>query len=341
MLISVSIGVGWKLRRSIKTLASDADTSKPSKMKTIIIKPKTEKPRKKRCKIIEIKPNPVKVSFKKLNEAHKHQANLKEILLCSNATPIRCRGSLGYACCFCSDQYRDPAELKQHNLTAHDDTIKANYMKGESMLGFIVKLDITNLKCSLCSVNIRELDNLMEHLKTAHERPILTDLKNHLVPFRFESVMHVCVECSVEFANFKVLLAHMNEHYRNCICEICGAGFVNKRILQAHSYRHITGHFSCRYCPKEFVAKLRLQEHERNVHVLMNRRNKCGYCGEKFTDYTKKNDHEVKVHGVKPLVLHCQACTKTFDNQRSLTVHTKTYHLMQRRSPKTSNPLKL
>ncbi|XP_063632108.1 zinc finger protein 583-like isoform X12 [Cydia splendana] len=332
--------VGWKLRRSM-IAPREGKNTKSSKLKTIVISPKTEKPRKKRCKIIEIKPAPVNVSFKKLNEAHKHQANLKEILLCSNATPIRCRGSVGYACCFCSDQYRDPADLKQHTITSHDDTTKANYMKGESIVGFIVKLDITALRCNMCSSTIRELGHLMEHLKVAHDRPIITDLKNHLVPFRFESNLHSCVECSAEFSNFKVLLAHMNEHYRNCICEICGAGFVTKRILQAHSYRHITGDYSCRYCPKVFDAKLRMQEHERNVHVLMNKRNKCGYCGEKFTDYTKKNDHEVKVHGVKPVVLHCQACTKTFDNQRSLTVHTKTFHLMQRRSPKTSNPLKL
>lgn len=269
--------------------------------------------------------------MKKIGEIDKHLDNIKTILLYSNATPIRCKGGIGYACAFCSDQFPDPKDLKRHTLDAHDDKARLNYMKGQSMVAYIVKLDITWLQCKLCNRNFVNLEELVTHLTLEHKKIFHATIKSHIVPFKFESDELKCVYCCNEFSNFKVLLEHMNVHYKNHICEVCGCGFVNQRTLQRHSYRHKIGIFNCSFCNKVFDTKIKQKEHERAVHICMNKRNKCGYCGEKFTDYTKKNDHEVKAHGARPIVLKCHACSKTFDNQRALTVHTKAYHMMERR----------
>ncbi|KAM3957671.1 LOW QUALITY PROTEIN: uncharacterized protein ACR2FA_008383 [Aphomia sociella] len=283
--------------------------------------------------IIEINPQPkTRIIIKKLNEAHKHQENIKQILLCSNATPIRCRGGIGYACCFCNDQYPEPADLKKHTIEKHDQGVLSS--KNHSLITYIVKLDITNLCCNICNNTFDNLDLLMDHLISKHDKFFHKDLKDHIVPFKFESEGLYCVICNNQFNNFKVLLEHMNIHYRNYVCEVCGAGFVNRRMLQTHGYRHRIGEFICTYCSKMFDTRVKQKEHERAVHICLNKRSRCGYCGEKFSDYTKKNDHEVKVHGARPVILKCHACNKTFANQRSLTVHTKAYHLMERRLAK-------
>ncbi|XP_013163757.1 PREDICTED: zinc finger and BTB domain-containing protein 41-like isoform X9 [Papilio xuthus] len=268
------------------------------------------------------------ILLKKKNELDQHLDNLKVILINSNATIIRCKNSIGFVCCFCEKQYSDPNDLKQHNLQ-HEDIFESNYIRNQTMPTLLIKLDITNLCCKICSKRLIDLDELFQHLEE-HEINYDINLKSHIVPFKFDSDKLRCVICKYIFNNFKVLLEHMNLHFRNYICNICDTGFVNKRILQTHAYRHKIGIFHCCYCGKEFNNKIKQKAHERAVHICLNKRSRCGYCGESFSDYTKKHEHEVKMHGVKPVVVTCYACEKIFDNQRSLSVHIKTFHLLER-----------
>lgn len=206
-------------------------------------------------------------------------------------------------------------------------------MAPQTMAGFVVKLDITDLHCTLCDSPFTTTEDLAEHLTIIHNRTYHTDIKSHIIPFRFSDKFR-CVSCASQFSNFKVLLEHMNEHFKNHICDICGKGYVNKAQFQTHMYRHNKGEFACSLCAKVFDARVKWRAHVRAAHVLMNRRSKCGYCGERFKDYAKKQEHEVEKHGATRVVLHCRACDKSFGNQRALNVHTKTYHLMERKVPK-------
>ncbi|KAJ2938670.1 hypothetical protein O0L34_g11996 [Tuta absoluta] len=206
------------------------------------------------------------------------------------------------------------------------------FMEGATMVRYFVKLDVTRLKCKLCDTAMNNLDQLVNHLVSIHERTYYFEIKNHIIPFKFESENLKCAVCDNEFNHFKVLLEHMNIHFKNHVCEICGCGFVSKHTLQCHSYRHRTGVFNCTHCTKVFDTNIKKRDHERAVHVKASKTNKCRYCGEKFSDYRKKKLHEVKEHGEKPLILKCQACDETFGDQTLLTAHTKSYHLMERRS---------
>lgn len=264
-----------------------------------------------------------------LSELEKHRTNIRTIMKYSNATPIRCRVGVGYACCFCHEQFPDPADLKTHTLEDHDDFDKTNFMRGSTMYSFLVKLDITSLHCTICNDYIDSLDELTMHLLDIHDEDMFTDINNHIVPFKFDdSDCLRCVFCSNNFSKFKGLLEHMNTHYRNYVCDVCDAGFVTKYILFNHAATHKTGLFECCYCEKVFDTLRKKQLHEKAIHIHCYI-NKCGHCGERFKDFRQKEDHIAKMHGV-PATLKCQACDRTFKNKSMYTIHIKRDHLLER-----------
>ncbi|XP_030033817.1 zinc finger protein 260 isoform X2 [Manduca sexta] len=265
-------------------------------------------------------------------EIQKHLHNIRTVLLHSNATPIRCCSSAGYECCFCLDRYLRAPDLKEHTLKAHNnDNVKNEFMKGYPISSYVVKLDITSLSCQLCSISIDTLEKFIEHLRAVHEKLLHSDIKNHILPFKFYGDVLECAVCSKNYESFKLLQEHMNNHYRNFACSICNAAFVNSRTLRAHSSRHKQGDFGCEYCGKVFDTHTKRVNHEKFVHIGDHRRNKCVHCSEKFVSYKKKMDHMVTQHGVQARVLRCMACDKTFHTRDQLTRHTKKDHLLERR----------
>lgn len=87
-------------------------------------------------------------------------------------------------------------------------------MRAQTLPGFVVKLDITGLRCTLCQQPYNTLDDLTAHISTNHGRTFYTDVKSHILPFKFDADLPRCVICSNQYNNFKVLLQHMNVHFR-------------------------------------------------------------------------------------------------------------------------------
>lgn len=264
-----------------------------------------------------------------INELIKHRDNIKTILHNSNATVIKGYWAVGYYCCFCEEQREIPSDLKQHNLEAHgnvgDEVIRVKYVSD-----LVIRLDITDLKCKLCDEIIDSLEEIMEHLSKRHSKCIHTDIKNHIIPFKFDTDSLQCVKCKRDFKYFKLLSEHMSEHYRNYECPVCDRAFINKQSMQTHSYRHKKGVFKCAHCPKVFDSRPKRSVHERVVHALSNKTRKCAFCDERFSTKDLVQSHEVKVHGVKPTVFSCQACNKSYSSQSSLITHRNRFHLMLR-----------
>ncbi|XP_045456932.1 zinc finger protein 501-like [Melitaea cinxia] len=252
------------------------------------------------------------------------------LLDCSNATPIRCRGGIGYKCCFCPAEFPDATDLKRHTIDQHDSETKRGLIKGKYTSTVLVKLDITSLHCSLCKTDMSNLEQLIDHLIIIHAKNIHRNIKNYILPFKFHGEELRCIICYSLFNKFKVLQEHMSTHFRNYICDDCDAGFVTRMILLNHIKCHQLGSFKCDYCPKTYNTHRKKKSHERLVHVHKSMLNKCGYCNEKFDRYQKREDHLVKVHGVRSVTFNCQACEKIFVSQRALRDHTKRDHLMEK-----------
>ncbi|XP_075989284.1 zinc finger protein 639-like isoform X4 [Anticarsia gemmatalis] len=278
----------------------------------------------------EIPVESVKNQIASRTERIKHRANIKEILLNSNATPIRRYGGMGYTCSYCSEQYTKPADLKKHTLDSHKDVSQANFMKNMNMSEYVVKLDITSLKCKLCSTNINTLEDLMKHLKNDHGKVIYEDIKNHIFPFKFEGDVLKCVMCPTTFDKYRVLASHMHIHYRNFICEVCDAGFVNRNSYAQHLENHRTGAFKCDFCPKIYSTQVKKRLHERTAHTHVDAMNRCSYCGDTFKDYRKREAHLAAKHGIVTSTPKCQACDKTFSSRKILSIHIKRDHLLER-----------
>ncbi|XP_034838125.1 myoneurin-like isoform X25 [Maniola hyperantus] len=320
-----------------KTKASEGEPSvkrKPRESRRAFIKLEERSPVKKEInvrkeKIIKIVINKVGVSEKQ-KEADQHQNNIKEILLNTNATPIRCRLGIGYACCFCKEQFPDPADLKTHTIQHHTAEEKSKFMKGKDMHGYFVKLDITDFKCNLCKQNIDNIEDVSDHLKKVHDKKMFTNLRNHILPFKFSKESLSCCICYNIFNSFKALQEHMNIHYRNYVCTVCNAGFVNRNILLRHGDAHKTGDFSCLECSKTFDTARKKRLHDRAKHSGQKLPHKCGYCTERFKEVWKKYEHLTKIHGIKGPTINCRACDKSFVTKHAWRLHTTRVHLMQK-----------
>ncbi|XP_069363800.1 zinc finger protein 253-like isoform X17 [Maniola hyperantus] len=261
-------------------------------------------------------------------EVEKHRKNLLEILVNSNATPIKHRGDQGYVCSFCTEQYPLAADLKMHTLQSHDEDALKQVI--QDMRIYTVKLDITSLQCAICQSDMSTIEQLMDHLMTIHKRQLYTDIKNHIIPFKFKDDELKCAICSITCSTFRLLTEHMNNHYRNYVCDACGAGFVNRDILRSHLKIHKIGTFTCDLCPKTFDTRVKKSLHINVVHKKSSMTRKCGYCNEAFMDYHMKLEHLHRVHGAKKVEFKCELCDKTYKKHTTLRCHIRNVHLNER-----------
>ncbi|XP_039761993.1 zinc finger protein 91-like isoform X1 [Pararge aegeria] len=265
-----------------------------------------------------------------LSETKKNQHNLRTILLYSNSNLIKNKTVLGYCCQFCPEYFPEPKLLKEHFLREH--RLK-ELVRGitRNLFDFAVKLDITDLKCTVCNKNLDTLRDFFDHIKAAHDIGVYRKLKSAIVSFKFDTEKLTCIECFKEFPNFKRLLQHMNVHFSNFICPICGKAFLTANLNKHHVRRHKTEEFTCKYCDKVYGNQEKLTNHQRRVHLGFYKRNKCGVCDERFEDYAHKVNHMVEAHGAPVVLLKCHLCDMSYTDQRRLTTHIKKDHNLERK----------
>lgn len=257
----------------------------------------------------------------------KHRENICSVLAYSNATPIRGYWGGGYVCAFCPQQFTEASALQTH--TRNHGNLSKLYIV-HHVRNHVTRLDVTGLKCGICDIKIKDLNTLMHHLKQ-HKKPIHFDIKNHMIPFKFDTKQLECIQCSKKFNHFKNLSEHMaNLHYRNYVCGRCDRGFVNKVHLVAHKDTHKTDNFWCNYCGKLFDTRRKKTTHERLKHTLQTKTVKCEFCSMRFQNTPQKNNHELRAHMKQQIAFSCNQCSKKYVRQRSLREHVNKDHLLQR-----------
>ncbi|CAG5057440.1 unnamed protein product [Parnassius apollo] len=273
--------------------------------------------------------NPTIIRF--VSDNNKHKVNLDNILKYSNCTPFFTRTIAGIVCAYCKETYQDPQDLRTHNRENHKND-EFNHSKRIDKNNLSIKLDITDLKCTICNANFDHISNLKQHLTNEHDIKFYSDVKDYIMEFKLTSsqIMN-CALCNSTYETFKMLLQHMNGHYRNFICDVCDMGFINQHRLKSHKRTHEVGTFKCAYCDKIFTTRVRQMCHEKYTHNTNARyTTNCPQCDKSFTSYYQRNRHMFDEHNTSAADYKCNICDKTFILKSKLTSHIKKVHLMER-----------
>ncbi|XP_063632102.1 zinc finger protein 271-like isoform X6 [Cydia splendana] len=263
-------------------------------------------------------------------ERIEHRVNLTAILQYSNASPFRDKTARGFSCLYCCAHFPHIDELRAHTAQQPEKD-KLNSMIDYKLSYNPIKVDITNLECTVCHQPMRDLVELKDHLVFVHNKTIYKNIKDIILPFRLEDGHNfTCVVCSVVHISFKNLYHHMSSHYRNYCCNKCGAGYITIAALRKHMKTHEQGNFPCAYCDKTYTSFTKKRNHEKGVHTGGWLRNKCPHCPEIFVSYYDRSEHLVQVHNEKAVKYPCNACNKVYKKKFELNRHIKHHHLQQK-----------
>lgn len=233
-----------------------------------------------------------------------------------------------YRCFCCKEPFSDVNEIRHHTLTNHD--LKSIEKKIINQQNRLVKVEISDLKCRICLLNVENLDFLREHLVGDHK--IKFESSEHLlVPFKIGGELS-CQICNEKFNVFRLLNIHMNKHYQKQVCHICGAGFSNLVFLNLHKTRSHKP-LKCRHCNVNFTNKTDKKHHEITVHNVKFERKlrfPCPYCSERFYQENFRVQHLVEKHGLKRPEFRCNICSKVFITKSLCNNHLKNVHLKEK-----------
>lgn len=261
----------------------------------------------------------------------KHKVNIENLLKHSNCTPFLNKTLSGIICAYCKETYADLPLLREHLSTNHTSEPLIDHKRMDKS-NLSIKVDITNLKCGICQMNCDVISNLKEHLIKEHDIKFYPDVNDYILEFKLtDGAILNCALCHSTFETFKMLLQHMNGHYRNYICDICDLGFINKHKLRNHQRTHDIGNFNCLFCDKVFSTRVRKLCHEKYTHNSGARyTTNCPHCDESFTSYYQRNRHMAVAHNTAAATYKCNICDKSFILKSKLTSHIKKVHLMER-----------
>ncbi|CAG5057406.1 unnamed protein product [Parnassius apollo] len=191
-----------------------------------------------------------------------------------------------------------------------------------------IKVDMSELKCKICSDSFSNLDDVRKHLSCVHDKEF-TEAGNGIIAFSLQTKNGVfsCHLCAENFHSFFLLNKHINVHYSNAICESCGKGFVSHTRLLQHKEIHLTGQYPCDKCKKMFTSLPKYKYHNDRIHRNSTKvkPSKCQVCEARFDHHYEKIKHLKDSHGMM-YNYPCETCSVVFETRKSLYFHTKKYH---------------
>ncbi|XP_063836963.1 zinc finger protein 184-like isoform X11 [Ostrinia nubilalis] len=255
--------------------------------------------------------------------------NAELILRNSSACPVRNKGPV-LKCWFCIQTFVDPSRLRTHMGEDHPSIDKSTCLikKNEDLQ---LRVDISDLRCLLCSTNFDELKPLAEHLHEVHSLGIYLEISLGVVPLKLEHNNYKCILCDQKFSCFIPLSRHMGTHYYQYICDICGfrcetIGGMSTHIKLQHSHKHM-----CRQCKVVFPTAQAKIEHIRISKNCMPYT--CKLCKERFLYWELCQHHMEQVHGVPKPEFRCTECKAVFVKRMQLYKHFKSEHTDDHKCP--------
>lgn len=185
------------------------------------------------------------------------------------------------------------------------------------------KVDCTDLRCRLCQMNFRNINEAAEHLVHSHDKKIDVNISLGVIPYKFDQNKFICAFCDLKCTDFGQLNKHTSTHYeKKFTCDACAKSYASLEFLENHiknSCKTNTGKKWCLRCKKTFGSLQERWEHVKNSKEC--RRHVCDICGERFNSWNKKDNHMNIVHGRPKTTFRCSECNAVFNRRVYLNEH--------------------
>ncbi|XP_053623411.1 zinc finger protein 26-like isoform X3 [Plodia interpunctella] len=345
------------------------DTSKPAQKRksTVKVKPPPSKKAKTKIEAAKAKPSSSKAKPEKKKKGAKleihgrcdetkkkivlvyrtpQRRNAELILKFSTAYPFKTR-FYQILCAYCHEDFDTLVPLRAHMSEHQNSDFKNVFYRIKDNL---INVDITDLKCKICSVELQDVDTLMAHLSQDHGKSVKFNSRFGVLPFKqdFDN-RYVCVYCQRYFTDFVLFKKHINTHFMNFSCDKCGTMFVSEHALRDHhrqvkcfrtAYKARNG----RDLKPRTNAQIILQYSTAcPFRTWMNNFN-CIFCRVQSNDPISLRNHMATRHAnydvnaafykklgkeflkIDITDLQCKLCFMAIDNFDTLTYHLKNDH---------------
>lgn len=256
------------------------------------------------------------------------RSNITLVLKNTTIVPFRHINNSKFACLYCEEAFLQFQKLKCH-MDAHANITEDKISSTLKTPRDLVKADLSEIACKICSETFKTLDNVIEHLVETHKKVYNTTLKmkpaHGILGFDLSSGELKCNVCQKEFRFFKNLSVHMNEHSTSSMCHVCGKKFISEHRLQTHIMMHNRTHIFCKHCFKDFKTVAARNYHIRKEHNEAPY--KCPECNESFTQYHHRLKHLVEKHKLKKPEFKCDVCGRELASSGGLAAHKRYTHL--------------
>lgn len=229
-----------------------------------------------------------------------------------------------FYCSYCELKYVDVRPLRDHVRLNHLNSTPTKKIFSKLRENNMVKVDIAELSCRLCSADLNSLEQLKDHLP-GHGKTLHLDFSDGVLPFKLENNGFFCQICYVHFISFARINEHMNSHYQNYVCDTCGKTFISKSRFRKHVQSHERGNFSCGVCGDVLETRAARMFHIMRIH-RKGLRYSCPRCPEVFTSYHVRVKHLVEVHGQQKVEYECDVCGKCFETSSKRAGHYRVSH---------------
>lgn len=134
-----------------------------------------------------------------------------------------------------------------------------------------------DLCCDICQSTVKHVSSIEKHMRNEH------GMAENLRP---------CPHCGKSF-NRNRLVSHINQHAKQCKCDLCFNTFQTPANLRRHmqTVHQQLRPFACDICHNTFTAKYSMLHHIATVHY--NQSNYvCAVCDQRFKTKSQLNGHE-------------------------------------------------
>ncbi|KAG8223346.1 hypothetical protein J437_LFUL001224 [Ladona fulva] len=232
-----------------------------------------------------------------------------------------------FSCSVCSQIFQSRSQMLRHQTLIH-----------------------RSLKCEICACMFSSAEEVQNHKLAEHpsynadmlaKKPHKCNVCGKGFPKHCRLVQHMavhstvprqssCDECGKYFPSPELLDIHKKTHETKepssgkdpLICGVCQRVFTKRSRLKRHMLLHESQSFPCNKCPKTFISRELLAEHQ-SIHSVEEEQGvSCTACGRVFTNKGRLKQH-VAVH-TKSGFVSCDNCFKVFANKQVLEMHAQT-----------------